>query len=332
MYKRQGYRTRDVFWQLEELENLDGELGILMVGVNDILCGYELEYTLDYYKKCVDEMRKKFKKILLISMLPTDDIRVNKGSLLLNKKLKELYTKDFFDIYDNFLEKDLISPKYTTDGIHLNHCGYELLNFLIENKVDKILYYPTVEEAESELKEAGKLNPGRWIGHSKNAGLACKKIAECCPHLDSEKAYLVGLLHDIGRRIGIVQEKHMIEGYKYCMSKGWNKLAQTAISHGFMLKDIKTSVGKWDVSEEDYLLAKKIIDEAEYDDYDKLIQMCDSLALPDRFCLLETRFVDVALRYGVNEYTTKKWKKILEIKDYFDKVTGKDIYEILGVK
>ncbi len=59
---------------------------------------------------------------------------------------------------------------------------------------------------------------------------------------------------------------------------------------------------------------------------------CDSLALPDRFCLLETRFVDVALRYGVNEYTTKKWKKILEIKDYFDKVTGKDIYEILGVK
>lgn len=331
-YGQAGYRTRDVFWQLEEFKNLDGELGILMVGVNDILCGYELEYTLDYYKKCVDEMRKKFKKILLISMLPTDDIRVNRGSLLLNKKLKELYTKDFFDIYDNFLEKDLISPKYTTDGIHLNHCGYELLNFLIENKVDKILYYPTIEKGEKELAEAGKLNPGRWIGHSKNAGLACKKIAEHCPHLDSEKAYLVGLLHDIGRRIGIVQEKHMIEGYKYCMSKGWNKLAQTAISHGFMLKDIKTSVGKWDVSEDDYLLAKKIIDEAEYDDYDKLIQMCDSLALPDRFCLLETRFVDVALRYGVNEYTTKKWKKILEIKDYFDKVTGKDIYEILGVK
>ena len=62
-YGQAGYRTRDVFWQLEELENLDGDLGILMVGVNDILCGYEIEYTLDYYKKCVDEMRKKFKKI-----------------------------------------------------------------------------------------------------------------------------------------------------------------------------------------------------------------------------------------------------------------------------
>ena len=85
-YGQAGYRTRDVFWQLEELENLDGDLGILMVGVNDILCGYELDYTLDYYKKCVTELRKRFKKLLLISMLPTDDIRVNKYSIILNKK------------------------------------------------------------------------------------------------------------------------------------------------------------------------------------------------------------------------------------------------------
>lgn len=330
-YGQAGYRTRDVFWQLEELENLDGDLGILMVGVNDILCGYELDYTLDYYKKCVTELKKRFKKLLLVSMLPTDDIRVNRCSIILNKKLQELYKDEFFDIYNKFLDKDLIANRYTTDGVHLNHCGYELLNFYLENKVDKIFYYPTIEEGEKELIEAGKLNPGRWIGHSQHAALACKKIAEHCPHLDSEKAYLVGLLHDIGRRIGIVQEKHMIEGYKYCLSKGWTKLAQTAISHGFMLKDIKSSVGKWDVSEEDYKLASKIIEEAEYDDYDRLIQMCDSLALPDRFCLLETRFVDVALRYGVNEHTTEKWRKILEIKKYFDKVTGMDIYDILEV-
>ena len=44
-YGQAGYRTRDVFWQLEELENLDEDLGILMVGVNDILCGTWLNYT-----------------------------------------------------------------------------------------------------------------------------------------------------------------------------------------------------------------------------------------------------------------------------------------------
>lgn len=331
-YGQAGYRTRDVFWLLEEFEEkFCGDLAILMVGVNDILSGYEQDYTLQYYDKIVSVLKNKFKKILLVSMLPTDNIRVNKASILLNQKLSELYKNDFFDIYDKFLEKDLIANRYTTDGIHLNHDGYDLLNSLLDNKVDKLLYYPTIEEAERELIEAGKLNPGRWIGHSKHAGLACKKIAEHCPNLDPEKAYLVGLLHDIGRRVGIVQDKHMVEGYKYCMSKGWKKLAQTALSHGFMLKDVKTSVARWDVSKEDYLLAEKIIRECKYDDYDLLIQMCDSLALPDKFCLLETRFIDVALRYGVNEFSVAKWKRILEIKEYFDKITGKDIYDILGV-
>ena len=135
--------------------------------------------------------------------------------------MQELYKDEFFDIYNKFSDKDLIANRYTTDGVHLNHCGYELLNFYLENKVDKILYYPTIEEGERELIEAGKLNPGRWIEHSQYAALACKKIAEHCPHLDSEKAYLVQFSMILDIRIGIVQEKHMIEGYKYCLSKGW---------------------------------------------------------------------------------------------------------------
>ena len=31
---------------------------------------------------------------------------------------------------------------------------------------------------------------------------------------------------------------------------------------------------------------------AVYDDYDRLVQLCDALALPSGFCLLEKRFVD----------------------------------------
>ena len=49
-----------------------------------------------------------------------------------------------------------------------------------------------------------------------------------------------------------------------------------------------------------------------------LVQLCDSLALPTGFCLLEKRFVDVALRYGTHPATVLRWKKILEIKEYFE--------------
>ena len=80
--------------------------------------------------------------------------------------------------------------------------------------------YPDRETAEKELTLAGGLNPGPWINHSRNVAKACSIIAERCPSLDAEKAYILGLLHDIGRRVGIVQERHMLAGYQYCKVPG----------------------------------------------------------------------------------------------------------------
>lgn len=62
--------------------------------------------------------------------------------------------------------------------------------------------YPDLETARNMLAEAEERNPGPWGDHSRNVALAAKNIAECCPSLDPEKAYILGLLHDIGRRKG----------------------------------------------------------------------------------------------------------------------------------
>ena len=208
-YGHAGFKTRDVLWLLEEKPEIEGDIGILLVGVNDILCGFKEEYTLDYYSKTVDILRKTFKKLVLLSMLPSDTPRINIKSKMLNEKLKELYPENFFDIYNLLLnDKELLADKYTVDGIHLNNDGYDVFNKALIEIVDKIKKdergYPDRETAERELEEAGKLNPGQWITHSKYAALACERIAEHCPHMDSEKAYAIGLLHDIGRRVGIV--------------------------------------------------------------------------------------------------------------------------------
>lgn len=77
---------------------------------------------------------------------------------------------------------------------------------------------PTKETAEKELQLAGELNPGPWTKHSVNVGIAARNIAEKVPGMAAEKAYIVGVLHDIGRRVGIVDiPTHVYEGYKYCM-------------------------------------------------------------------------------------------------------------------
>lgn len=185
------------------------------------------------------------------------------------------------------------------------------------------------QNAHLALKEASESNPGVWTDHSRYVAEACEKIASCCDNLSAEQAYLYGLLHDIGRHAGVSSERHLIDGYRYCMERGWKKVAQICISHAFMIQDIDTSIGEFDMSDEDYLFMKEFVATAVYDDYDRLVQLCDSLALPTGFCLLEKRFVDVTIRYGVHPATIDRWKKILEIKESFEKQIGCSIYTLL---
>ena len=187
----------------------------------------------------------------------------------------------------------------------------------------------TKELAEQVLAEAHRANPGPWADHSRYVALACRNIAEKCPHLDGELAYLYGLLHDIGRYAGVTSEKHLLDGYRYCMSRGWEKAAQICISHAFMVKDINTSIGIFDMSPEDKGFMTEFVRDAVYDDYDRLVQLCDALALSTGFCLLEKRFVDVTLRYGIHPATLDRWRAVLDIKKHFEEIMGGSVYVCL---
>ena len=184
-------------------------------------------------------------------------------------------------------------------------------------------------EAQRALEEALIANPGPWGDHSRYTAMACERIARRCPGLSAEEAYCYGLLHDIGRHAGVTSEKHLIDGYRWCMARGWEKAAQICISHAFMIQDIATSIGRFDVTDDEYHFMKEFVARAKYDDYDLLVQLCDALALPTGFCLLEKRFVDVALRYGLHPAMIPRWKKTLELQKYFEGRMGCGLYEAL---
>ena len=187
----------------------------------------------------------------------------------------------------------------------------------------------TREAAEQALQKAHAANPGPWAAHARYVALACRNIASRCPHLDKELAYIYGLLHDIGRYAGVTSERHLLDGYRFCMDRGWEKAAQICISHAFMIKNIDSSIGIFDMSQKDKAFMAEYISNVEYDDYDLLVQLCDALALPTGFCVLEKRFVDVAIRYGMHPYTVERWKRTLEIKMYFESVIHGSIYDCL---
>lgn len=61
---------------------------------------------------------------------------------------------------------------------------------------------------------------------------------------------------------------------------------------------------------------------------EKLI--CDAISYPNGPTYIEKRLVDVVLKRGFNELTIPKWKALLELKSYFDKKTGRDIYLLVN--
>ena len=91
---------------------------------------------------------------------------------------------------------------------------------------------PDRKTAEQAIREAYESNPGGWAEHSRYVAQACENIASHCKGLSGEKAYVLGLLHDIGRHAGVSSEKHLIDGYRYCSARGWNKAAQICIPNG----------------------------------------------------------------------------------------------------
>ena len=133
-YGKNGYRSRDVYWLLDLRKDMVGDIGILLVGVNDFFTNMDFEKTQEYYMKIVEEMKNRFKDIILISLLPTDRKYVNEKVKAMNSWLEKNYSQNYLNIYNCFLD-DLgeIKREYTTDGIHLNHTGYNIFN----NKLDE---------------------------------------------------------------------------------------------------------------------------------------------------------------------------------------------------
>lgn len=186
---------------------------------------------------------------------------------------------------------------------------------------------PTREEAEKLLREAEQCNPGPWGNHSRVAAHCAERIAEASADLDAEKAYVFGLLHDIGRKFGVRHLGHVSDGYSYMMSLGYDEVAKICLTHSFPNRTIDEYVGKFDTSDVELELIRTSLAKVVPDEYDSLIQLCDSLAGSEGVMEIEARMEDVRRRYG--SYSQAKWDANMALKAYFEAKTGRDIYEVV---
>lgn len=186
--------------------------------------------------------------------------------------------------------------------------------------------YPTREQAEALLAEALPHNPGSWGNHSRTAAHCAEKIA-AASGLDPDKAYVLGLLHDIGRRYGKRHLGHVSDGYSYMMSLGYDEVARVCLSHSFNDQSLADYVGNRDTTPEETALIETNLATMVYDEYDRLIQLCDSLAGAEGVMNIEERMLDVKRRYGA--YPQHKWDINMGLKRHFEELAGRNIYDIV---
>lgn len=202
--------------------------------------------------------------------------------------------------------------------------------------------YPTIEEAKKIWQEGveyrRKYFPNKPLSdeyafHTYGVAETAQKIAKKIKSLNSEKAYVLGLLHDYGKRIREKEEGrfHGQEGYEAMMLMGYNDVAKICLTHTFPDKnfDIKTFGYR-----EDWMLwVKDKLKHIEYDDYDRLIQLCDKFFEEKDITTIEKRVEGIVKRYGLS--LVHKERLLNEgkvLKDYFDKLCEIDIYKLIGIK
>ena len=181
------------------------------------------------------------------------------------------------------------------------------------------------------LHEAEQRNPGPWVGHSLTAARCASAIARACGDMDADTAYVLGLLHDIGRRAGVTDLRHTVDGWRFLSGLGYPDAARICLTHSFPVTVLESYQGENDCSPEEASFLRQFLAEVPYDEYDRLIQLCDAIALPEGPTFIEKRLVDVALRRGVNDYTVPKWRAFLDIKAAYERRAGIPLEQLTGV-
>lgn len=183
---------------------------------------------------------------------------------------------------------------------------------------------PPRKEAIKLVRDGLISNPGPWGKHCLTVAHCAERIALKCGDMNPEKAYVLGLLHDIGRKFGVRHLGHVSDGFTYMKRLGYDEAAKVCLTHSFNNHSVDEYIGKFDVTDEELSLIKTELAKASYDEYDRLIQLCDSLAGAEGVLDIEERMVDVKKRYG--SYPQAKWDSNIKLMHYFEDKMKDNIY------
>jgi lysophospholipase L1-like esterase len=127
-----GDTSAGMMKRIGTITELNPRAVFLMIGSNDLFnLGLSPRQTIENIRAAVAEIHRASPQVpvYLESNLPTWEVRKNIHGRAVNEGLKSLAdgkTVVYVDMYRAFLDRDILSPKLTSDGGHLNGDGYLL--------------------------------------------------------------------------------------------------------------------------------------------------------------------------------------------------------------
>lgn len=192
------------------------------------------------------------------------------------------------------------------------------------------------ETMQRRCDQSSRFEFGRSKGmriHAAMVAVSAEIIASRLPHIDVQKAYLMGLFHDFGKltyQDELSEKFHGLEGYKALNKLGYDELARISLTHTFYEQELELK-DYASYSSIEMRKCKKLIKEVPFDDYDRLIQLCDRLSVGINYNLKQ-RMIFIRQNYKIPmTLVKKKYREALKLKKYFDEKCGCDVYKLLGV-
>jgi len=200
---------------------------------------------------------------------------------------------------------------------------------------------PTLEQAHqivaglaSEIN-ALHINKANSFGHYLRVAQNAQELAKRLPHLNHEKAYIMGLVHDYGQADEARDKKHFhgLIGYQKLLALGYDEAARACLVHSFFEWETITPECYHSYDRDAIIQCAGLLSQSPFDDYDRLVHLADLMAVGHNLVTIDVRFEYLAATYRINErMIQQKYFMACKLKNYFDFLCGQDVYDILGVK
>ena len=151
--------------------------------------------------------------------------------------------------------------------------------------------------------------------------------------IDAEKAYILGLLHDYGKRNNEFESNifHGLEGYREMMRMGYGEVARICLTHTFRDKDFSNE--EYNYPDQWLNESRNLLRQYDYDDYDLIVQYADLFFEGLNIVKLDDRIAAIAARYKISPQQLKNLSdSAFNLKKQIDFRCGCDSYQILGIK